>query len=399
MGLSSSRLFSAAIAVALLLCAGCTSDDHYYARASWYETKALAIANLNGQGGLDVLCANATYGHGAPHQGFLVSRLQGGTPGDFLEPLRTDTSPDPVAMAMADMNGDGRLDVVLANYQAASSPVFNRCVTICYQSATPGQFPTQMRLDLGARNPVDLCVADLGSGRMDIIVAAEGGTDLLVLRQTTPGAFAAPESIALGAEPTAVAAGSLTGSGMDLVAGSATGLHVLLHGATPGSFQAPVNHATQRLPANIKVADVNGDAHPDVVAANWELDADVSVLLQNGATGAFLAPFNVPTWGDYAASVAVGKLGTDAQPSLVVANSGAPGYVGSVAVLRPDPQQPGRFLEPERYQGYTGPSAIALGDLNGDGLLDMLVADGGPLVRFQDAGQPGFFNAPVGLKQ
>ncbi len=400
MNFASSRMLAASGVALLLLSAGCTSDDHYYVQESWMDTRALSVADLDGKGGLDVISANAIYGHGAPHQGFLVSRLQDAAPGSFLNPLRTDTSPDPAAMVVADMNGDGHLDVVLAHEEIEGSALGSSCVTVCYQSATePGRFPTQTRLDLGGRNSLDLCVADLGSGRMDIIVAAEGGTDLLLLRQTAPGTFAAPESLELGAEPKAVAAGNLTGSGVDLVAGTATGLQVLMHGATPGTFQAGVKYETHRMPASIKLADVNGDGNLDIVAANWELDSDVSVLLQDGATGAFLAPVNVPTWGDYAASVAVGKLASDAQPSLLVAHYGAPGYSGGVSVLRPDPQQPGRFLEPERYQGYTGPRSIALGDLNGDGLLDMVVADGGPLVRFQDAGQPGFFEAPVGLKQ
>jgi hypothetical protein len=124
----------------------------------------------------------------------------------------------------------------------------------------------------------------------------------------------------------------------------------------------------------------------------------VNVLLQNGATGAFLAPVAFSTDDDYAASVAVGILGSDTYPSLVVANYGAMGYPGSVAVLRPDTATPGRFLTPDRYRGYTGPQSITLGDLDGDGRLDMIVADGNTLVRYQDPAHPGQFLAPFTLR-
>jgi hypothetical protein len=59
---------------------------------------------------------------------------------------------------------------------------------------------------------------------------------------------------------------------------------------------------------------------------------------------------------------------------------------------------PGQLGPPVRYRGYWGPLSVALGDLNGDGLLDMVVADGAPYVRFQSTVTPGLFLPPTWLK-
>ena len=122
----------------------------------------------------------------------------------------------------------------------------------------------------------------------------------------------------------------------------------------------------------------------------------LTVLLQDPArAGAFLPGVTYPV-GDYlAACVAVGDLNGDGLPDLAVANQGLPGLPGSVSVLLNTPAAPGTFQAPTLYPGLYGPTWVAIGDLNGDGLPDLAVADGNVYVRFQVAGSPGTFGPPT----
>ena len=80
-----------------------------------------------------------------------------------------------------------------------------------------------------------------------------------------------------------------------------------------------------------------------------------------------------------------------------MANLGLLGAPGSVSVLF---QEPGGSLgSPGVYGGVYGPSSVAIGDFNGDGLADLAIADGGAAIRFQLAGQPGVFGPEVGYAQ
>jgi VCBS repeat protein len=87
----------------------------------------------------------------------------------------------------------------------------------------------------------------------------------------------------------------------------------------------------------------------------------------------------------------VGDLNGDGKPDLVVANLG-PAPSGSVSVLLQDPAHPGVFLAASNYPGLGQPLAVAIADLNGDGHPDIAVADGNSAaVMLQIASAPGTF--------
>ena len=391
-------------AIGLMAMLGCTVGGlggGWYDGA-YYETQALTVADLDGTG-LSIVSANAVFEDDWVLEGFLTTRLPSTVaPGSFLAPVRSSTGYYPVALATGDLDGDERPDAVVATYASLTS---THGVQVHLQSATqPGAFLTPTELSTGSRRPLGVVLADLqGSGRLDIVVAATGGTSLMVFfHGTTPGSFQPPVSLELGAPPTSVAAAILTGGGMDLVASTTDStVAVLRHDTTPGTFLPCVNYPTGTEPVAVRVADIDGDEHPDLLTANFSNGTGgLSILRQDpDAPGTFMAATTVDT-GDYAsASLSVGLVDQDSLPDVVVANYGLYGSPGSVAVLRQDPSHPGTFLAAQMYGGYYGPIAIVLADLKGDGHPAMVIADGTPCIRFQDPDAPGTFRAPVWLSQ
>lgn len=392
------------IVMAALTLLGCSSGSSHYSGGSGFTTQFVAVADLNGGGGLDILTANAVFEDGASVPGFLTARLQvPSTPGSFLDPLRSDAGIDPLALAVGDIDGDGRLDAVVANYRADSGTY---AVDIQLQSTTvAGTFLAPRRLSVGTRHPLDVALADLkGEGRLDIVVAARGQHDVLVFfHDTAPGTFLSPVSIPLSADPASIAVEHLTASGTpDIVAALASGkVAVLRHGSIAGTFQTPVDYQTGADPACVKVADLDQDGHPDILTANFSNGrGGLSLLRQDPVNeGTFLAALTLDV-GDYgSASLAIGDLDGDTHPDVVVANAGLPGDPGTVAVFLQDAAHLGALLEPDLYRGYYGPLSIAIADLKGDGHPVLVVADGSPAIRWPDPASPGHFQAPVWLKQ
>jgi VCBS repeat-containing protein len=140
---------------------------------------------------------------------------------------------------------------------------------------------------------------------------------------------------------------------------------------TPVSFTGPTNFTAGDGPVSVAVGDFNGDGKPDLAVAN-ELSlfpSNVSVLL-GSATGSFGGPTNFPV-GDFTFpfSVAVGDFNGDGKPDLVVANE----FSNNVSVLLGNGT--GGFTGPTNFTAGSGPASVAVGDFNGDGKPDLAVAN------------------------
>jgi len=400
----SSRIAAGLGTLGLLTVLGCSGSDSDPQFSSGFVTQAAVVADLDGGGTPDILTANAVYNNGSSSAGFLTARLQqAATPGTFLDPLRTDAGRYPLAIAVGDINGDVRPDAVVACYLATSGTY---AVDVHLQSpTTAGTFQGPLRLSVGNRRPLDVALADVkGEGRLDIVVAASGSNDVLVFfHDTTPGTFLAPLSLAVSGDPAAVAVADLAGSGsMAIAVAMANGkVAVLRQGTTAGTFQTPVEYVTGWDPVALKVADLDGDTHPDLLTANYSNGTGgLSFLRQDPAQpGVFLAAQTFDAEDYASASLAIGDVNGDGALDVVVANAGLPGYTGTVAVFPQDPAHPGVLLVPDLYRGYYGPISVTIADLKGDGHPALVLADGDPAIRWPDPANPGMFLPPVWLKQ
>ena len=404
------RLLAAAAALLLSLAAcGYGNSGCYYSCGPVGPVNvpnSIAVADVNADGVPDLLVATTLDQGGFANPGFANVILGvGGTPGTFATGVQyATTGSNPSSIAVADLTGSGKLDLVIANYGSGSVSVF-------MHGATAGTFQTAVNVVTGGA-PNQVVIGDLnGDGHPDLVLAdlrTSGNVIVLFQDPANPGSFQAPVNLPTGKVTSSVAVANLAGNPagpLDIVAatydaaGDNGAVYVFMHGASAGTFLAPVTFPAGAQPQAVRIADVNGDGLPDIIVANYFPGADgigipgVSVLLQDPANpGHFLAPVTYPT-PDGAIDVAVGDLDGDGRPDLVVATID-PDFTGGVSVLLQNaaPAQAGTFGTATVYAGFGQPLSVAIADLNADGHPDIAVADStSATILLQNANAPGTF--------
>jgi len=402
------RILAAALLLATLALSSCNSDDNFCCVSVINVPNSIAIADVNGDGVPDLLVATTANQGLYDNPGFANVILNSkSSPGAFSPGVRyPSTGYNPSSIAVGDLLGAGSLDMVVASVTGN--------VSIYLQGATPGTFQPAVNLTTGGA-PKQVVIADVdGDGKQDLVLADFNG-NVIVLYQdaANPGQFSAPVPMPTGATTASVAVADLNGDGAaDIVA---TGYDsngnngvVLVFYQLPAqrrTFTKPASFPAGAGPQSVKVADMNGDALPDLVVANFGPGSDgtgipgVSILLQDALTsGSFLAPASYQTPGG-SLDVAVGDLNGDGKPDVAVAGL-APTPSASISVLLQDPAHPGTLLAATSYPGFGQPLGVAIGDLNGDGLADIAAADGSSAtVMLQISGQPGQFAPAVQVGQ
>ncbi len=179
-----------------------------------------------------------------------------------------------------------------------------------------------------------------------------------------------------------------------------------------GSFIAtPTTITTLGEPSQIRIADVNKDGSNDIVIAcqgQGSLSAQVAaeatqgamVILQNSGTpGTFATPVVYPATYAGTLSVALGDLNGDGYLDIAMAGLYPTGS-GQIVTLMQNPAAPGTFLAATDYTGLGQPASIVIGDMNNDGLPDLVTADATSAVWYKNqASAPGTFvsQGQVGL--
>jgi len=231
----------------------------------------------------------------------------------------------PLAVASGDLDGDGRIDLAVADPGDFN---FLPGAVALFLNAGGGRFLPAGRLEAGPA-PVAVVVADLdGDGRPDLTAADAFGTELWVFGGNGDGTFADPRQVAAGLWSRALLAVDVDGDhNPDLVTGGFNVLHgagtiAVLRGRGDGTFAEPDLHVCGPSALGLAAADVDADGDTDLVSPSYEADT-VSILLNRG-DGSF-APQAVFFAGDAPTAVATADLDGDARIDLAVANGLVPG--------------------------------------------------------------------------
>jgi hypothetical protein len=322
----------------------------------------VAAGDVNGDGLLDVVTAN-------PASGDVTLLLNNGD-GTFRDGGRLAVGGLPYSVLLVDVNKDGKLDLVTAN---AGSNEVSVLLGNGTGFGTAQSFPTggMMSDDRGVLASGDFN----GDGLLDLAVANGVSGDVSILQGDGKGAFHLVQKVAVGGRLSGLIATDLNGDGKtDLaVTTGADGAVVVLFNNGNGTFRIGQRLQIGGRVRALAAADLNGDGKTDLAAtvdaSDGQSPSQVVVLLNNGNSTFLLADQRYSLEGFGATTIRAADISGDGKLDLVVTESGS----ASVGVLLGNGD--GTFGPVNRLRADERPWAVAVGDFDQDGRLDLAVTD------------------------
>ena len=344
--------------------------SNYAAIATGSYPEAVAIADLNGDGRKDVVMTTSFYFN--TNDDSILIFFQN-TAGKMNPPVRYDAGADAVSVAIADLNGDGRKDIAVGKGSDGASGVrvFWQDVQGIYSNFT----------DYATANAYSICAGDFNNdGRTDLACIGWSSSEDDTLIQSNNGTLAfGPHYTANYAGYNQVMAADVNQDGLtDIVvmngqSFNVPNISVLLQ--TNGGF-APAftcNLGNNRLTTGVGVGDMSGDNRNDIIVCyGGNRPASKLSVFNQLPTGQFMLSTTNNSY-DNPQSLAVADLDMDGNPDIILLHGGW----NAAGVYRQT--SPG-ILATEQlitlpYASSYNQQGIAAGDINGDGKPDVVIAD------------------------
>ncbi|MEM7230931.1 MAG: FG-GAP-like repeat-containing protein [Planctomycetota bacterium] len=316
--------------------------------------QAIASGDFDEDGALDLVVANEWTRS--------VSVLLGAGDGTFGPEIQYETGSASRSLVVSDLNVDGHLDLAVANGVSSD-------VSILLGSGD-GAFRSETSYSTRPISPVPRSIgsADMnGDDVPDLIVLSEHGDPLTILQGVGDGTFDRVSSHKLGEERAGRSRLSIDDLNRDgvpdvVVAKDCDGVWIAL-GRGDGTLRTPM-HFDPVISSFAVSGDLNRDGHPDLVTGG----GDLLDTLSGTGDGNFLEEFPRYAAGDRALSMVSGDLDLDGHVDIALANFNSQ----DVSILHGNGE--GSFATPARTISLRhSPRSIAIGDLHGEGRLDIVV--------------------------
>jgi hypothetical protein len=374
----------------------------------------VVAADVNGDHKQDLLVGNTCIGNNDCTSGSVAVMLGNGN-GTFQPAVLYATGgPSRPAIAVGDVNGDGIPDLVVTNCLTQTDPFCEGpegAIGVLLGNGD-GTFQPAVNYNTAGPDPWSVALADLnGDKKLDLVVANRGSStvpgSVSVLLGNGDGTFQAAHTFGLLPAFSVAVADVNADDKPDLVVASNDGTVNIFIGKGDGTFDPPTEYGTGGQDTwSVAVMDLNGDGKLDLAVANAcqlsgcapTAQGTVGVLLGNG-DGTFQPAVAFPSGAAASVSVTIADLNGDLKPDLLIANSDGNANVGSVTVLVGNGD--GSFLPAVTYSSNgEAATSVTAADFNGDGRLDLAVTnlcmghthdcntDGGVSVLLKNVFQP-----------
>lgn len=339
------------------------------------------VGDFDTDGNLDLAVVLFSAADNNPPLGMAEILFGNGT-GGFPESQRYGTGGAAQDLVVADLDADGRLDLLTADSQRdAASIVYGR---------GGGEFAGDVRVPVNGQ-PRELAAVDLDADSdLDLVVITQQNTAVLTLKNNGSGGFTLGNSVTLAGTPRGLAVGNINTAdsvpdvAVTQLAGS-NGVRVLFGKGdgtlltTGGTVPLP-----GRDPRSVAIGDLNKDGKPDLVTGDSNQD-ELSIALGDGV-GGFATPTRADS-GNFPLGVGLTDANGDGNLDAVYISRNDPDSVTDQALpraVRMLGKGDGTFVPDSDLRVETGsnPLDIVLGDITGDGRADAVVASAGANAAF-----------------